>query len=150
MNYPYIRKRVYATLLDYTLVNLLTAFFIVYFGEKDAHGDYYIHGFACFVPLTLWFVYFVVGEAFGGTLGHRTFKLKVVSMDGRDLRLRQVLRRRLCDVPDICLSFGWVALLLIRNSQYHQRLGDQVARTVVIGEGDIFNRIEATTRRHQE
>jgi uncharacterized RDD family membrane protein YckC len=150
MRYSYIRKRIYASVIDYTLVNLLTVLFIVYCGEKDVDGNYYIHGFACFVPLTLWFVYFVVAETFGGTLGHRTFKLKVVSMDGRDLRFRQILRRRLCDVFDICLSFGWVALLLIKNSKYRQRLGDRVARTVVIGESDIFNRLETTTRPHPE
>lgn len=137
MKYPYTGKRAAACLIDYTLIYALTIFYIVYFGEEDSSGQYSIHGFATLLPVTLWFVYFVVAETFGGTLGHRIFKLKVISMDRQPLTFGRILVRRLCDVVDISFCFGLIAFILVKNTQFHQRLGDIAARTQVVGKEDL-------------
>jgi uncharacterized RDD family membrane protein YckC len=142
MNYPYTRKRIAATFIDYALIDSLTIFYIVYFGEKQPDGSYSMHGFLGFLPMILWFFYFVVGERYGGTLGHRIFKLKVVTMDGRQPGLRRTLRRRFCDIFDVYFFFGLLGSLLIRYTQYHQRLGDIIAETRVIGVNDSINPVE--------
>ena len=142
MNYPYTGKRIAATFIDYVLVDSLTIFYMVYFGEKDSDGSYSIHGFQSLIPITLWFLYIVVGERLGGTPGHRIFRLKVVTMDGQQPGTWSTFKRRFCDIFDIYLFFGLLGSLLIRYTQYHQRLGDIIAGTRVIGVNDSINPIE--------
>lgn len=137
MKYPYTGKRVAACLIDYTLIFALTYCYIRYFGEEDAEGSYHVRNLAVLPPIALWFVYFVVAETFGGTLGHRIFRLKVVSRDSQEVTFGRILVRRLCDTLEISWCFGFIAFLLVKNTQYHQRLGDIVARTQVLGKEDL-------------
>lgn len=141
-DYPYTSKRVVACLIDYTLIFVLTGLYIVYFGKEDRPGNYSIHGIATLVPIVMWFVYFVVAETFGGTLGHRLFRLKVIAIDGQELTFGRILVRRLCDALEISWCFGFVAFLLVKNTQHHQRLGDIVAKTQVLGEEDLAPSVE--------
>src|ERR1700761_144572 len=122
-NYLYTRKRVAATLIDYTLMWSLTIFYIMYFGEEDSPGHYTVHGFGTLLPVCFWFFYFVVAEAFGGTLGHRIFYLRVVSMNGRDPDFSSILIRRIFDMFEISWCFGFIAFLVVRNTPNHQRIG---------------------------
>jgi uncharacterized RDD family membrane protein YckC len=143
MNYPYTAKRVGATLADYTLTFGLTFVYIIYFGKNDGEAHYTIEGLPTLVPVLFWFVYFVFAEWYlGGTLGHQFLKLKVVSMDNKDLTFGQVAARRLCDALEITWCFGFIAFLLIRSTQHHQRLGDLVAKTRVIGRDDDRQTVE--------
>ena len=142
MNYPYTSKRVVACLIDYTLIFVLTYYYVKYFGEEDTEGTYHVRNFAVLPPVALWFVYFVVAEAFGGTLGHRIFGLKIVSMDGQEVTFGRILIRRLCDAVEISWCFGFIAFLLVKNTQHHQRLGDIVAKTQVLGKGDLAPSVE--------
>ncbi|HMH24417.1 MAG TPA: RDD family protein, partial [Puia sp.] len=66
------------------------------------------------------------------TMGHLIFKLKVVSLAGRKATFSQVFVRRICDVLEISWCFGLVAYLIARNTPNHQRLGDLVAKTMVV------------------
>jgi uncharacterized RDD family membrane protein YckC len=137
MNYPYTSKRIGATLIDYTLTFALTIFYIVKFGENDSPGHYTVNGLPALFPVGFWFVYFVITERYmGGTLGHQLCKLKVVSSDNNSLSLGQVTIRRLCDGLEIAWCFGLIAWLLVRSTDNHQRLGDLVAKTMVIGRDD--------------
>ncbi len=138
MEYPYTSKRIGATLIDYTLVYSLSFYYIFAAGTRNDRGAYEVDGLPAFVPVAFWFVYFIITERFmGGTLGHHIFKLKVVSMDGKDLTFGQVFLRRICDTLEISWCFGFIAFLLVRSSTYNQRLGDQVAKTRVVGKEDI-------------
>jgi len=137
--YPYTRKRVGAAVIDYILIWSLTIFYTIYFGEVDPDGSHTVHGGQCLAIPALWFLYFVVAERFGGTLGHRIFRLKVVGMDGEQPGTWRIFKRRLCDLFDITFSCGILGTLLINNTQYNQRLGDLVGRTQVIGRDDRVN-----------
>lgn len=138
-NYPYTGKRVAATLIDYTFVWSLTIFYIVYFGKEETRGQYTIHGFSILLLICFWLLYFVVAEALGGTLGHRIFYLKVVAIDGLEPDFGSILVRRIFDIFEIVWCFGFIAFLVVRNTRYHQRLGDIVAKTYVIGRNDKLN-----------
>ena len=143
MNYPYTSKRVGATFIDYTLTWVLTFLYIVEFGEQETPGHYSVNGLPAFVPVVFWFVYFVITERYmGGTLGHQLCRLKVVSQDNNSLSLGQVTVRRLCDALEIAWCFGLIAFLLVKSTDKHQRLGDLVAKTMVIGREDTQTAIE--------
>jgi uncharacterized RDD family membrane protein YckC len=142
MNYHYTSKRVVACLIDYTLIFVLTSYYVRHFGQEDTLGNYNVRNLAVLPPVALWFVYFVVAETFGGTLGHRIFGLKIVSMDGQEVTFGRILVRRLCDAIEISWCFGFIAFLLVKNTQHRQRLGDIVAKTQVLGKKDLAPSIE--------
>ena len=84
--------------------------------------------------LTLvWLLYFTVPEAlFGATPGKLWNKLRVVRLDGRPLRLRDVVIRnvvRLIDGLPFLYLIGGASVLATRGSQ---RLGDFAAGTTVV------------------
>lgn len=137
MQYDYTSKRVYATLIDYTLLYALTIFYIVMAGTHTEDGTYSVTGLPALVPVLFWFVYIVIAEQYlGGTLGHQIFKLKVVSRDDRKITFGQTFVRRICDTVEISWCFGFIAWLLVKNTDHNQRLGDLVAKTMVIRQDD--------------
>ncbi len=86
------------------------------------------------VPLMvlLFFGYFIVLEAnLGATLGKLAFGLRVVKTDGTALTWSSALIRNLLRLVD-GLFYYLVGALLMWRSPLKQRLGDRVAKTVVI------------------
>jgi uncharacterized RDD family membrane protein YckC len=137
MEYPYTSQRIGATLIDYTLGYSLSFYYVFVAGTRNDNGGYEVSGLPALVPVAFWFIYFVITERFmGGTLGHHIFKLKVISLAGKDLTFGQVFLRRICDALEISWCFGFIAFLLVRSSAYNQRLGDQIAKTRVVGKDD--------------
>jgi uncharacterized RDD family membrane protein YckC len=139
MKYPYTSRRIGATLVDYPIIFFLTWAYIYLTGDRLDDGRYQVTGLAALMPMAFWFIYFVIAERYWhGTFGHQLFKLKVVSMDGNDLHFGQVLVRRIFDVMDIVWCFGLVAFILVRSTSNNQRLGDQLAKTRVVGIKDRY------------
>lgn len=133
MAISYTARRVRATLIDYTLVFAMDYFYILKFGTQNEEGGYTVTGFMAFIPVLFWFVYFVICEQYlNGTLGHQLFKLRVVSLDGSHPSLGQTIARRVCDAIEISWCFGLIAYLIAGRSPKHQRLGDIMAKTIVI------------------
>lgn len=60
------------------------------------------------------------------------FKIKTVHDDFSNLNFRSALIKHLCDILDYFPFFGIVGLLVTTNNKYKQRIGDLVAKTVVI------------------
>jgi uncharacterized RDD family membrane protein YckC len=139
MKYPYTPRRVYATLVDYTLIFALSFAYLYLAGEQQDDGSYRVSGWPALAPVALWFLYFVIAERYlKGTFGHQLFGLKVVSMNGNQLGLGQVCARRICDALEISWCFGLVAYLLVRSTDRNQRLGDLLAKTFVVGAKDTY------------
>lgn len=67
----------------------------------------------------------------GSTPGMLVVGLRIVSVDGRQLGVRDYLLRWLLSVVD-GLFFGLLGALLIALTPRHQRMGDIVARTLVV------------------
>lgn len=142
MIYPYTSKRVGATIVDYALIFFLSWAYIFLLGDRQ-DGGYVVEGWSALGPVGVWFIYFVLAERFaGGTLGHQLFKIKVVSMDGNGLSFVQVVVRRIFDVVEISWCFGLIAWLLVRSTDRHQRIGDLLAKTLVVGAKDSYPYME--------
>lgn len=83
--------------------------------------------------LLLNFLYFVGLEgASGATIGKRLMKIKVVREDGSACGIGPALVRNLLRIVDVLPILYVVGILLISRSEKKQRLGDTVARTVVV------------------
>jgi uncharacterized RDD family membrane protein YckC len=72
----------------------------------------------------------------GATLGRRWFDLRIVTVEGGIPVLRDYLVRWLLMVVD-GMFFGLVGAILIAVTPRRQRLGDIVARTVVVRAGKV-------------
>ena len=129
---PYLSKRIIATIIDYGIYYLFVFIFIGFFGVDNGEGGKHVTGLLGLVPILFWFIYFVLVEAtFFSTLGHQLFELEVRKIDGSKIDFTQALRRRLLDFMDICF-LGIPAIIAIKNTEHHQRLGDLWAKTKII------------------
>lgn len=87
------------------------------------------------IPVS-WFLYFVVVEAFyGATLAHQGMYLKVLTLERKEIAFMHALKRHLLDPIDI-LIYGIPAIIAIKNTDKHQRLGDLWAKTIVVDTKD--------------
>jgi uncharacterized RDD family membrane protein YckC len=84
---------------------------------------------------SVWFivaaVYFIGLEATGATLGKRRLQLRVIRDIGEPMTIWTSLLRNMLRPVDLML-WGLVGLLFISTSDQWQRLGDRVARTIVV------------------
>ena len=139
----YVGKRVYATLIDYTIIWAFTVFYIIEAGHPNDNGGYTINGWPTLVPVLFWFLFTVISEHYiGGTAGHLIFKIKVVSVSNEKITLWRTFKRRIADTLEIAWCFGLIAYLLARNTTNNQRLGDVIAQTCVIGKDDLNQEID--------
>ena len=107
-----------------------------------AHGDGRVT--LSYVTMTLFIIVLLAGNWFievwvphrwlGGTPGMRCLGLRVVTEHGETPDLRKYMIRWLMAVVD-GYFFGLVGALAIAFSSRHQRLGDMVARTLVVRRG---------------
>lgn len=130
---PNLLRRSLAFIIDFTLWCVFYFWFLYAFGAPDAEGNYEIKNDPILlVPVLVYVVLFPAAEAFAGqTLGKRLLNLKVVTKNGNPVSFWQAVGRHLVDFLDF-FAFGLVAIIAIKYTQDHQRLGDLVANTLVI------------------
>jgi len=137
---PNAGKRLASTAIDYLIIFAFTFGFVMVFGKENPEGGKSVTGAAALVPMLFWVLWLIIPEAiWGTTLGHRVNELWIVSMDGTKADTLQIIRRRICDAIEIVWCFGLIAYILIKNTQYNQRLGDIWAKTLVIEKSQISN-----------
>ena len=77
-------------------------------------------------------VYYVYMEGSRGqTIGKMITKIKVVREDGGKINMNQALIRNVLRIID-AIAFYLVGAILISRSEKKQRLGDSVAKTIVV------------------
>lgn len=147
----YIGKRVGATIIDYTLIFLLTVIYIFVFGEPNEEGGKTVSGLPALAPFIFWFLYFIVIETiYSGTVGHQLVGLKVVSLDATKAKFSQILKRRIADIIEISWCFGFIAFLIARGNDKSQRIGDFLGKTIVIGKNDSIDSPEFDFEKQSE
>jgi CAAX protease family protein len=127
--YVTLGRRLLAALID----NSVWFFFYVflYGGVVAAVADQSTAaaGLLVFAYLTLWFNYFAFCEwRWGQTIGKNATGIMVASLDGTGISFGQASMRNLLRLVD-WLVIGWV---MIASNARKQRLGDEVAKTVVV------------------
>ncbi|QHS54356.1 RDD family protein [Mucilaginibacter sp. 14171R-50] len=133
---PYIKLRIIATLIDYSVYFIFYTIYISAFDENPEPGNATVTGMMMLPLIIIWFLYFVVLESVHATPGHDIVKLKVVTDGAAKPSLSTAFKRRLLDPIDIFI-YGIPALICISKTPKHQRLGDLWAGTVVVKTTDI-------------
>ncbi|MBB5396149.1 RDD family protein [Mucilaginibacter sp. AK015] len=133
---PYIKLRIIATLIDYSLYFVFYTVYIYAFDENPEPGKATVTGIMVLPIIIAWLLYFVVLESAHATPGHDIVKLKVVTDGAVKPSLSTTFKRRLLDSIDIFI-YGIPALICISKTPKHQRLGDLWAGTVVVKTTDI-------------
>lgn len=131
---PNLGGRILAGLIDYLIIYGVVFAYIYSFGEPDPDGGYSISGLPALIPVIFWaFMTIGLEQLFGTTIGNSMVGLKPVSINGvsHELSFGQSIIRHLFDPIDM-FFFGLVGILTIQNSEKNQRVGDIIAKTIVI------------------
>jgi uncharacterized RDD family membrane protein YckC len=139
-----IGSRTFALVIDYlfwmiALFVLLVSSALLFYALPAIDG---LKNWVAAVQLLLFFVvyvgYFVFFETMwrGQTPGKRYAKIRVIRDDGRNVGLQQAIMRSLLRVIDDLLFIGLVLILFTKKEK---RLGDWVAGTVVVQEGQTIS-----------
>lgn len=132
-NKKIIFRRFLAGLIDYSIILVSSYYYIYIFGSINNEGGYSVTGIKTFPIMVFWFVYLCVIETtLSSTLGNFIIQLKPVDLQtGSRITLKQSFLRHIVDALDM-FFFGLVAIIIIKNSDESQRLGDLLAKTKVI------------------
>jgi uncharacterized RDD family membrane protein YckC len=128
-----IGRRVVQYVIDYVLAGIIPG--LAYWLLDRGHG--FLHGFgwalATLIALVVYLWYWVIrpNSHHGQTFGMQLLGLRVISKDGGPANMLQFFVRAVLLLIDT-LFFGLVGLITMMASRYHQRVGDHVARTLVI------------------
>ena len=134
LNYQGIGPRLVAQIIDgiiLMIINWMLA--AAMFGGFT----FEVFGFAALsfmgVGMLLFLAYFIVLEGmFGATVGKMVVKLKVVREDGSACGIGPAVIRNVLRIVDALPFFYLIGLILISRSDKKQRLGDSIAKTVVV------------------
>lgn len=135
-----IGRRVLATIIDLVLLGILGSLFAAPGALIDGWGSGQfsdaasgvLFSFGGLAALLVTFAYFAIMESrFGQTLGKMALGIKVVREDGGTIGAREAVLRTLMRIVDGIGSY-LVALVVVLISGKNQRLGDMVAKTLVI------------------
>lgn len=109
---------------------LLAIFIDAVFNTGSANGLMILYLGGLFYFLAYFFFWEMLSR--GQTPGKLLLKLRVIRIDGRDPTPADFLVRAVFLFIDVLFSLGMTAVLLVVTGRHSQRLGDLVARTVVI------------------
>ncbi len=140
MKYQGVAIRAIAFIIDnLVLFASLGLFHFLVFGTWWRHvpdtanmATFFVTDAVCLSFLAIYFLYFVVMEGMvGATIGKLICKIRVKKGDGSACGISGALIRNLLRIVD-GLVFNMVGIVLIIASAEKQRLGDIVAKTVVV------------------
>lgn len=130
--FPPVRKRVFEAIIDYSIVWGALFAYVLTFGHPGSEGEIKVEGIEVLPIILFWFVYFPLIEGTTGkTLGKWLMRTHVIKLNGKDINILDSVVRRVFDVVDM-MFLGLVGLLVMRNSQEKKRVGDLIAKTMVV------------------
>ena len=103
--------------------------------NKIFHG---LCGFSAQLYFLVIFTYYVLLEwKLGGTLGKLITGMRIVKTTGEPLDLKASLIRNIMRIVDFLPFFYLVGAISVWNSRIKQRVGDRLAKTVVVSKNSI-------------
>ncbi len=133
-------RRALAALIDTSVMFCLGLALALTVGEKTAaNGTVWVslEGGVLYCYLGLVLLYFFAFEATSGqTVGKGMVKLRVVRLDGMPARPAAIATRTLLRLVDWLPLLNLVGIICVLATRRHQRVGDLLAKTVVVGQED--------------
>ena len=135
-------RRVVQYLIDAFLVSLIPSLVSIPFDRSGSTVLHIVGGivaFVLFVLIGLWYWVLRPHRHTGQTFGMQLLGLRVISKDGGPANLAQLFIRWVCLIFD-AIPYTWpftglVGFIVILCSRNRQRIGDHLARTLVISTG---------------
>jgi uncharacterized RDD family membrane protein YckC len=140
MEYVGVGRRLLAVIIDAIILGVINGIILMVFHSgtattADGGVSYNASGPGVALAYIIPLVYYIVLEAtMGGTLGKRILGLRVVKLDGSPISWGESIIRNLLRIIDGIPAFipYLLGAILIWTSPTKQRLGDRVAKTVVV------------------
>lgn len=146
-------RRLLALVADTLLISLLDAIVNGTFGVTRVTSGIATTvtsgGFTSFTTQTtidwpwlalLWVTYYAVLEGlFSATLGKRLAGLRVTDLEGRRITRQAAILRNVARLLDVLPFLYLLGGILTLTSRQHQRLGDRLARTLVVPAGAVVS-----------
>lgn len=92
-------------------------------------------------------------KRWGQTIGKNATGIRVLSLDGSPLTWNQTAWRNLLRLADLPLAMVAVDYVIVQRSPRHQRLGDKVAKTIVVRDRSVERaaaELEASSKQGEE
>ncbi len=131
---PHLGRRIAAGVIDYSIIYIFLFIMILLLGVPAPDGSYVLEGFPVLIPIGFWLLMTVGLEiTVGATIGNLILGLKAIPMSGqyRKLTFIESFKRHIMDPIDM-FFFGLVGIIVIKNTEKNQRIGDLWAKTIVI------------------
>jgi uncharacterized RDD family membrane protein YckC len=130
-------KRFFALVIDYIIYFIVFFFIAQSYGEKYVSEDgavgYHVNGIPALMYMLFWFIIIPILEGLiGQTLGKMIFNIKVLKQDETKISVGNAIVRHLFDIIDYLPFLGIVGLIVSSKNNLRQRVGDLVAKTIVI------------------
>jgi uncharacterized RDD family membrane protein YckC len=132
-------KRWLACVIDYVIYYAIVFFMIYVFGKQGSADPedtaWHLNGFPFFLAMVLpWVLFFPGIESFNGgqTLGKALFRIKTVKEDGSKINFGESFLKHFFDWVDYLPFFGICGMIVASNNNKKQRVGDLVAKTIVV------------------
>lgn len=156
LEYKGVARRALALLLDVIFFSILLWLFMMVFGGTyiggcnagfhfgstidTANGMAFqgLCGFSAYLYFLTVFIYYILLEwKLGGTFGKLITGIRVVKATGDPLDLKASLIRNIMRIIDFLPFFYIIGAISIWSSKTKQRLGDRLAKTVVVSKKSI-------------
>ncbi len=140
-NYATTKQRVFAFFIDYAIYFTIVYFYIDLFGveELDENGNIkkVVKNLTAFPLIVIWFLLLPILEgSMNQTFGKKIIGIKVISIVRKDdFGIIMAIKRRCLDWLELNF-FGAIAYIVSKNSPLHQRIGDIMAKTIVVKDND--------------
>ncbi len=130
-------KRFIAIFIDYFIYFIIMFFLIQITGDKyeleDGTVGFRVEGFPALISLIPWFLFLPILEGkTGQTIGKMIMKIRVSKTNGTTINIGNSIVRHLFDIVDYLPFLGIIGLLVASNNEFNQRVGDLVAKTIVV------------------
>ncbi len=147
VEYATFGRRLGAALLD----SLVWIFGLFFFNPFIVTGDNRgAAAITALVVLSAWFNYFAICEwRWGQTIGKNAAGIRVLPLEGGRLTWQAATLRNLLRFVDLPLAMIGADYLIVRRSARRQRLGDRVAKTIVVRERATEAQSLAQQQAHQ-
>jgi uncharacterized RDD family membrane protein YckC len=140
-------RRVVQYLIDAFLVSIIPSLVSIPFDRSNSTIIHIIGGivaFGLFVLIGIWYWVIRPHSHHGQTFGMQLLGLRVISKDGGPANMTQLFIRWICLIFD-AIPYSWpftglVGFVVILCSRHRQRIGDHLARTLVISTGQLQSR----------
>jgi uncharacterized RDD family membrane protein YckC len=128
--------RYVAIVIDYIIYFCFYWLMLSSFGKTyttyDGTTHFEVNGYPALACFIFWFFIPVVEGSGGQSFGKLVCKIKVVKLDYGKASVGQCIVRHLFDTIDFFPLFGIVGLIVASNNPLKQRVGDLVAKTMVV------------------